>query len=140
MSQSSRGAVSSNPRSEAYNSPKPKNEDDAGLTRQSSVPRKQVGTSASTPYSSVLASSPSLAQTGQSRQQSATKPLPSTPAALSGGYADRQTDSIPKPSSILNRSRPIPPSHTGLQDAQDVVARAKTTTYDTEVVETVAPG
>ena len=134
------GGTSSNPGSEAYNSLDRQNEDDASLIRQSSIPRKQVGTFASTPYPIVPASSPPSAQTGQSRQQTATKPLPSTPAALSSGYLDRQTDSVSKPSSILNRSRPIPPSQTGLQDAQDVVDRAKTNTYDTEVVETVAPG
>lgn len=134
------GGKSSNPASEAYRSLDLQNEDDAGLMRQSSIPRKQVGTFASTPYSSVAASSPPSAQTGHSRQQIAAKPLPSTPAALSGGYIDRQMDSVAKPSGILERSRPIPPSQTVLRDAQDIVDRAKTNTSDTEVVETVAPG
>ena len=134
------GGTSSNPASEASRSMDLHNEDDVDLIRQSSIPRKQVGTFASTPYSSVATSSPPSAQTGQSRQQIATKPLPSTPAALSGGYVDRQMDSVAKPSSILNRSRPLPPSQTGLRDAQDIVDRAKTSTSDTEVVETVAPG
>ena len=134
------GGTSSKPGSEAYNSLDLQKEDDAGLIRQSSIPRKQVGTFASTPYSSVPASSPPSAQTGQSRQQTGTKPLPSTPAALSSRYIDRPTDSVSKPSGILNRSRPMPPSQTNPQDAQDVVDRAKTNTYDTEVIETVAPG
>ena len=134
------GGTSSNPGSETYKSLDLQNEDNAGLIRQSSIPRKQVGTFASTPYSSVAASSLASAQAGQSRQQTATKPLPSTPAALSSGYVDRQMDSVAKPSSILNRSRPISPSQTGLRDAQDIVDRAKTNTSDTEVVETVAPG
>ena len=134
------GATSSNPGSEAYNSLDLQNEDNAGVIRQSSIPRKQIGTFANTSYSSVPASSPLSAQTGQSRLQTATKPLPSTPVALGSGYDDRQTDSVSKSSSMLNRSRPIPPSQKGLHDAQDVVDRAKTNSYDTEVVETVAPG
>lgn len=140
MSQTYRGDLSSGPRSNAYDSPNLQNEDDAGLAGQDSIPRKEIGTSANTPYSSVQASSPTRAQPGHSRQQSIPKPLPSIPAAASREYADRQTDSAPQPSSILNRSRPVPPSQAGPRDAQDVVDRAKTNTYDTQVVETVAPG
>ena len=140
MSQNYRGDLSSGPRSNAYNSANLQNEDDEGLAGQDSIPRKQIGTSANTLYSSVQASSPTRAQPGHSRQQSAPKPLPSIPAAASRGYADRQTESASQPSSILNRSRPIPPSQAGPRDAQDIVDRAKTNTYDTQVVETVAPG
>lgn len=139
MSQPYRGDSSSNPRSNAYGSPNLQDEDDTGLARQNSIPRKQIGTSANAPYSSVQASSPPSAQTDYSRQQSAPKPLPSTPAAASRGYTDRQTDSAPQPSNILNRSRPISTSQAGLRDAHDVVDRAKNNTYDTQVVETVAP-
>ena len=140
MSQPYQGGLSSNPKSNAYESPHFQDEDDAGLARHNSIPRKQIGTSASTPYSPPPPSSPPRAQTSQSRQQSAPKPLPSTPAAVSRGHTDRQMDCAPQPPSILNRARPIPTSHAGLQDAQDVVDRAKTDTYDTDVVETVAPG
>ena len=140
MAQPSQGDLSLDPGSKAYYSPNYQDEDDAGLARRKSIPRKKLGTSASTPYSSGLASSPPRAQTGQSRQQNAHKPLPFTPAAISHGYTDRQTDPTPQPSSILNRPRPIPTSQTGLQDAQDIVERAKSNTYDTKVVETVAPG
>ena len=139
MSQPYRGDLSI-PRANPYDSPNLQDDDDAGLARQNSIPRKQIGTSRNTPHSSVQASSPPKAQTGHSRQQSAPKPLPSTPVAPSRGYTDRQTDSAPQPSSILNRSRPIPTSQAGPRDAQDVVDRAKTNTYDTQVVETVAPG
>ena len=139
MSQPDRGDMSSSLRPIAYDSPNVQDEDDAGLARENSIPRKQIGTSANTPYSA-RASSPLRAQTGHSRHQSASKPLPFTPTASSLGYTDRQTDSAPQPSSILNRSRPIATSQAGPRDAQDVVDRAKMNTRDTEVVETVAPG
>lgn len=140
MSQPYHGESSSKPRSNAYDSPNLQDEDEAGLARQNSIPRKQIGASANIPYPSIQPSSPLGAQTGHSRQQSAPKPLPPTPAAASRGYNDRQMDSASPPSSILNRSRPIPTSQAGPRDAQDVVDRAKTDTYDTQVVETVAPG
>lgn len=140
MPQSSRGDLSSNPGPKAYDSLNFQNEDDAVLARQNSIPRKQIGTSASTPYSSVPASSPSRAQTGQIRQQNALKPLPSTPATVDREYTDHYADSAHHPSHILNRSRPISTNQTGLPDAQGVVDRAKTSTYDTDVVEVVAPG
>ena len=140
MSQPYRGDLSSSPRANAYDAPNLQDEDEAGLARQNPIPRKQIGTSANTPYSSVEASSPLRTQTGHSRQQSAPKPLPPTPVAASLGYTDRQTDSTRQTSSILNRSRPIPTSQAGLREAQDVVDRAKTNTSDTQVVETVAPG
>ena len=140
MSQPHQGGLPSNPKSNAHESLHFQDEDDAGLARHNSIPRKQIGTPASTQYSPPQPSSPPRAQTSQSRQQSAPKPLPSTPAAVSHGHTDRQMDYAPQPPSILNRSRPIPTSQAGLQDAQDVVDRAKTDTYDTDVVETVAPG
>ena len=140
LSQPYQGDLSPSPKANAYNSSNMQAEDDAGLTRQNSIPRKQIGTSPNTPYSPVQALPPSRAQTGHSRQQSVPKPLPSTPAAASRGYTDRQTDPAPQPSNILHRSRPIPTSQTALRDAQDVVDRARTNTYDTQVVETVAPG
>ena len=140
MPQSYQGDLSPSPNPRAYESPSLKDEDDTGLARQNSIPRKQIGTSPNTPYSSVHTSSLTWAQPGQSRQQSSPKPLPSTPVAVSRGYTDRQKDYDSQPSSILNRSRPIPTSQAGPREAQEVVDRAKTNTYDTQVVETVAPG
>ena len=140
MSQPYRGDISSSSRANAYDTPKLQDEDDSGLAQQSPVPRKPLGTSATTPYSSVEASLPSGTQTGYSRQQIAPKALPPTPAAASLGHTDRQTDPTSQKSSVLNRSRPISTNQAGLRDAQDVVDRATTNTYDTQVVETVAPG
>lgn len=140
MSQPYRGDLSSNSKANAYDTPNLQNEDDAGLIRQDPIPRKRTGASANTPYPSAETPSPSGTQAGSSRQQSAPKPLPPTPAAASLGHPDREIDSTPQKSSILNRSRPFSTNQAGPKDAQDVVDRAKTNTYDTQVVETVAPG
>lgn len=140
MPQPSRGDLSSNPGPKAYDSLNLQDEDDTLLARHNPIPRKQIGTSASTPHSSVPASSLSRAQIGQIRQQNAPKPLPSTPATVDREYTDHYTDSAHHPSHNFNRSSPISTNQTGLTDAQGVVDRAKTNTYDTDVVEVVAPG
>ena len=97
-----------------YDGPASKEGDDANLARQISIPRKQVGTSANVPQSSVQPPIPSNRQQGHSRNQSASKPLPAAPMS----------------------SNDAP----GVQDAQNVVNRAKSNTYDTTVIERVAPG
>ena len=140
MPQSHPADSSSNQKINAYSSPSMQDGYDEALARQDSIPRKKIGTSANTPRSSGRAPSPPIAQVSHSRQQSATKPLPSTPAAASQGNTDRQMESASWPSGTHNRSRPNQKSHSGLRDAQDVVDRAKTNTYDTQVIETVAPG
>ena len=132
--------LSSNQKSKAYSSPSMHDGYDEVLARQDSIPRKKIGTSANTPRSSDQATSPPMAPVSHSRPQSATKPLPSTPAAASQGNTSRQMESPSWPSSTHDRSRPNHKSPAGLRDAQDVVDRAKTNTYDTQVTETVAPG
>ena len=140
IAQPYRKGLSSNQRTNPYESPKQQDEGDRGLARQNSIPRKQLGMSASTIQPSVTTSPSPRTQTGQTRHQSIPKPLPSTPAAESPVHTNRLADSLSQPSSILNRSRPVPTSHMVPRDAQDVVDRAKTSSYDTTVVETVAPG
>lgn len=110
------------------------------LARQKSIPRKQIGTSAHAPYSSVQYSTSSSPQIGHSRQQSDLKPLPSAPILSNDGYRDRETAATPQPSSILDRSRPITKGYMTPRDGQEVVDRAKSNTYDTEVIEKIAPG
>ena len=88
--------------------------DDGDLARQISIPRKQVGTSANVPQFSVQPPKPSNRQQGQSRNQSASKPLPPAPVFSN--------------------------DVSGAQDAQEVVNRAKSNTYDTRVIEKFAPG
>jgi len=110
------------------------------LARQKSIPRKQVGTSAQAPYSSVQSSTSSSPQIGHSRQQSDSKPLPSAPISSNNGYGDRKTPATPQPISILDRSRPITKGYAAPRDGKDVVDRAKSNTYDTEVIEKIAPG
>ena len=82
------------------------------MARQISIPRKQVGTSANAPQSPVQAQETSNRQQGHNRNQSTSKPLPAAPVF----------------------SNDIP------EDAQDVLNRAKSNTYDTTVIEKVAPG
>ena len=97
-----------------YDGPASQEGDDANLARQISIPRKQVGTSANVQQSFVQPPMPSNRQQGHSRNQSASKPLPAAPVVF---------NDVP-----------------GAPDAQDVVNRAKSNTYDTTVVEKVAPG
>ena len=140
MPQSHPADLSSNQNYDAYSSPTMHDGYDEVLARQDSIPRKKIGTSAKAPHSSDQAPSPPMVPVSHSRQQSATKPLPSTPAAASQGNTSRHIESPSWPSSTHDRSRPNHKSQAGLRDAQDVVDRAKTNTYDTQVTETVAPG
>lgn len=110
------------------------------LARQKSIPRKQIGISVNAPYSPVQPSTSSSPQVSHSRQQSDSKPLPSAPISINDRYGDRGTAATPQPSSILDRSRPITKGYAAPRDGQDVVNRAKSNTYDTEVIEKIAPG
>ena len=139
MPQSHPADLLSNEKFNAYSSPTMHGGYDE-VPQQDSIPRKKIGTSANTPHSFDQAPSPPMAPVSHSRQQSATKPLPSTPAAASQGNTSRQMESPSWPSSTHDRSRPNHKSQAGLRDAQDIVERAKTNTYDTQVTETVAPG
>ena len=115
-------------------------EQDVDLVRQKSIPRKRVGNSSNMPYSSVPQPASNTA-TSHSRKSSATKPLPSVPVPSTNGYASRKlAESSQQPSSILDRSRPIARGPTGPCDGQEILDRAKSNTYDTQVIETVAPG
>ena len=127
-------------RQHAYDGPAPQDGYDADLARQKSIPRKQVGTSANAPYSSAQFQVPSNGQLSHSRNQSAPKPLPSVPVSSTDGYELRRTEAMPQSTSVLDRSRPISRGVNGPRDVQDVIKRAKTNTYDTEVIEKVAPG
>lgn len=136
----SRNSDQDAPRQLAYNSPAIQDGYVADLARQKSIPRKQVGTSANAPYSSAQSLETSNGQLGHSRTQSASKPLPVAPVPSTDGYDFRRSEAVPQSSSILDRSRPISREVHGPRDAQDVVNRAKTNTYDTSVTEKVAPG
>ena len=140
MAQAYQGDIMSNQKVNASLSPKVRDEDDADLARQNSIPRKRIGKSAAIAHANIQESISSGAQSGHSRQQSTPKPLPSIPAAENRGRTDRHMDSAPQPSGTVNRSRPMSTSQACLQDAQDILDRAKANTYDTTVVESVAPG
>ena len=116
--------------------PLPGQEDyDMKQERRRSIPRKQVG-------NSVQVQSPSRSnpQNEVSRQQNASKALPSTPTSPISNYDARKMEGPTKPTSMVNRSRPVSRGAASLPKAQDIVERAKSKTYDTEVIERVAPG
>ena len=112
---------------------------DAGPARQKSIPRKQVGTSSQAPYMPPEDpfDSPEI---GHHRQQNASKALPSIPPSTNNNFGVTRAEPVSQPASILNRSRPVTRAQSEPLNAQDVVSRAKSNTYDTEVIEKVAPG
>lgn len=136
----------SNTRSKAYTNQDEEDDYDDSLARQPSIPRKKIGTSANAPYSATQTSSPTYAHTGRNQRQSNPKPLPETPMPTSNSYASNgygagRNEATSHSPSILDRSRPIPSKGaTGQPSAQDDLNRAKGNTYNTEVVEIVAPG
>lgn len=129
-----------NSRPDVYDTPTGQGDYDAGPTRHNSIPRKQVGASAQGSLPSPESSTLRTSQIGHSRQQSASKALPTTPVSSGKGYEARRPEAASQPASILDRSRPITRGPAQPHDAQDVVKRAKSDTYDTEVIEKVAPG
>lgn len=124
----------------AHDAPREQGEYDAALVRQKSIPRKQIGTSAQVPYPSAESSAIPSSHISHGRQKSASKSLPSTSLSSGNGYEARKMEAPPQPASILNRSRPITRDSAKPRDGQQVVNRAKSNTYDTEVIEKVAPG
>lgn len=134
-------------RSNAYITQDRADDYDDDLARNPSIPRKQVGASApNTKFSSIQPSSPTDAYTGRTQQPSNPKALPSTPTHdnknyASNGYGAGRNEATAQTPSVLDRSRPISSKGaTGPRSAQDVVNRAKSNTYETEVIEKVAPG
>ena len=138
--ESYQGYVPSTSTSNVHSTPGDYGEYDAGLARQKSIPRKQVGTTAQAPYSSTMPFNGPTTQNSHSRQQSAPKALPATPISSNNGSGGRVTERTSESSGILDRSRPITRGMAESRNAHDVVNRAKTNTYDTEVIEKVAPG
>ena len=116
-----------------------RNDGSRELSRQKSIPRKQVGASTQ-PSQTPVASQPLDMETYHNRQQDSYKALPNVPVTSENHYTSRNRDPVPQSSSILDRSRPISKGSAIPRSGQDVVDRAKTNTYDTSVVEKVAPG
>lgn len=125
---------------DAHSTPEGYGEYDADLARQKSISRKQVGTSAQVPHSSPKSSAIPSTQFNYNRQQSASKSLQSTPVSSNNGIEHHTPERVSEPGSILERSRPITRGPFQPRDAKDVVNRAKGNTYDTEVIEKIAPG
>ena len=119
---------------------------DQNLTRQPSIPRKRVGASANTSTPSMQTSSSANPYAGRDQSQSVPKSLPPIPRLSNGRSGDDTNGNASQTpagqmSSVLDRARPVPSKDfLGFRNAQDVVQRAKSNTYDTEVIERVAPG
>lgn len=134
-----RNGISSNTRSNGPNTSMSR-DGYQDLARQKSISRKQVGTPTPAPYSPVQPSTSSSPQLSHNQHQSDYKPLPFVPTSSNDGYGDRGTPVLPQAPSILDRSRPITKGYAAPRDGKDVVDRAKSNTYDTEVIEKIAPG
>lgn len=116
-------------------------QDDPDLSRETAIPRKQVGSSPRAPYSGNPSPTGQYAPAGDDPRASIGKPLPSAPALNHNSYQPRRGQDAVQPSGILDRSRPISRSAGGAAyTAQDVVQRAQHNSAHTEVIERIAPG
>lgn len=109
------------------------------LARQKSVTRKQVGASPQAPHSPAQFSTSANSQPVNNRQKG-TKPLPSAPTSMGNDYQSSRDAPTSQSSSMLERSRPVGRGNVVPHNGQEIVNRAKSNTYDTEVIEKVAPG
>jgi len=115
--------------------------DGSAPSPQVSISRKQVGAPAPSSYASAPATAPQTTRSkGHGRYNDGERGLPSaTASAYTRNDTGRSRDQDATPlSSRPNKT--IAQGATRPRDAQDVVDRAMTNTYDTRVVETVAPG
>ena len=141
--QNNNGSRSSPYSAEAlYDSAAQQAQEESDLTRRTSIPRKMVRASPTNPSAGTFSTSHQQSPPSQMRQSSLHKPLPTAPPATRDGYQDSAPEEhrSHRPSNDL---RPIPLSeiHRGNKlTGDDVVARASSNTYDTEVIETIAPG
>lgn len=126
-----------------YDSAAQQAQEDADLARSKSIPRKQVGAPSTNPSAGTY-SMPSSHQSSSShvRQSSLQKPLPMAPtgarddyqgSALDQGRQSRpSTDLRPVPLSVIKGSNKL--------TAEDVVRKSSGKSFDTDVIEKVAPG
>ncbi|MCJ1394907.1 hypothetical protein MMC18_007787 [Xylographa bjoerkii] len=108
-------------------------QEDQSLSRKRSIPRKLVGSGSALQASEPVALSSPNAKF-HSRQSSLQKPLPTAPYGGPELGANEIPNSTGK-SQVKNISKGTGSSIT----AQDVINRAKGSTRDTEVIETIAP-
>lgn len=129
----------SNTTSDAYTTQYGEDDYEDSLARDPPIPRKQVVTSTNAGYQSAQQVSAPTAYSG--RYQGNSNALSEAPSTASDGIGSGRNEVPSQSTSVLDRSRPISSKGvTGPQSAQDVVNRAKSNTYDTEVIEKVAPG
>ena len=108
-------------------------EQEQDLARKRSIPRKEVGTGAV--GQSVNPTTPSATSSTHRRQTSSQKPLPTAPHEQ---QARRSNDT--RAPDVQSQIRDGAYVHDGPLSAEEVISRAKGNTYDTEVIEAIAPG
>ena len=96
-----------------------------GLSRPTSIPRKEVGSRTTPPGTT----------SSHIRQSSLQKPLPTTPDGTQGS-STRDSAGIRGPTHATAGS----PGIGGALTAEEVLRRARGTSKDTTVIETIAPG
>lgn len=139
------GSTSSPYSAEAlYDSAAQQAQEEADYTRRNPIPRKQVGAPPTNPSAGNYSTISSQQQTSSShmRQSSLQKPLPMAPTVASDDYQDsasdergqsrQSTDLRPVPLSVIKQSKKL--------TADDVVRKASGNSFDTEVIEKIAPG
>lgn len=125
-----------------YDSAAQQAQEEVDLARRRSIPRKQVGAPPTNPSAGTFSPTASQKSTpGHIRQSSLQKPLPMAPT-LGNNYqaspsdedsqSRRSTDLRPVPLSVIKGSNKL--------TAEDVVRKASGKSFDTEVIEKIAPG
>lgn len=131
------GNIESYPRRQAPYSPAGRHDSGIGpqhtgldLTRRRSIPRKEVGTGLTSSPIAGSSSSPPQVSMNPKQHSSVQKPLPTPPnEPLVFGGQRSSTGHSARSSSVGQAPPP-----------EEVVQRAKSSTYDTEIIERVAPG
>ncbi|MCJ1437149.1 hypothetical protein MMC27_006534 [Xylographa pallens] len=108
-------------------------QEEQGLSRKRSIPRKLVGSGSALQVSDPVTPSPTTAKL-HSRQSSLQKPLPTAPYGSQELGADDMRSTTGK-----DQARRAAQQSSSSITAQDVMNRAKGNTRDTEVIETIAP-
>ena len=126
-----------------YESAAQQAQEESDFTRRKSIPRKQVGAPPTYPSAGPYSTSSSQQSSpSHMRQSSLQKPLPMAPTGARDDYqgsapdesrqSRRSTDLRPVPLSVIKGSNKL--------TADDVVRKASGNSFDTEVIEKIAPG
>ena len=122
-----------NTQDSAYTMQEPMQEQEQDLARKRSIPRKEVGTG--TVGQSMNSTTSSATPSTHRHQTSSQKPLPTAPDEQHGLPLNETR--VPD---MQSQTRDGAYVHSGPLSAEEVMSRAKGNTYDTEVIEAIAPG